>query len=130
MRARLQHSVQKGRLHAKRLAFRGIRRALLAYARSAPGGDAAPGEGPVVILLMSAWGMGGTIRAAHNLAGHLAKSRPVEIISIVRRRETPFLGSFPPGVAVTAVDDRRAVAQPTGLARLVRTRVERFGSVL
>jgi glycosyltransferase involved in cell wall biosynthesis len=55
--------------------------------------------------------MGGTIRAALNLAGHLAAQHDVEVISAYRRRDAPFMGDFPPGVAVTALDDQRPGAQ-------------------
>jgi glycosyltransferase involved in cell wall biosynthesis len=76
--------------------------------RPGPGGD-----GPVRILLLHAWGMGGTIRTVHQLAGHLARDREVEIVSVVRRRDEPFF-PFPPGVNVSALDDLR---KPGGLLR-------------
>jgi glycosyltransferase involved in cell wall biosynthesis len=49
--------------------------------------------------------MGGTIRATLNLAGHLARSREVEVLSLVRSRPEPFF-PMPPDVAVTVLDDR------------------------
>jgi glycosyltransferase involved in cell wall biosynthesis len=58
------------------------------------------------ILLMHAYGMGGTIRTCLTLAEHLAKHGPVEVISIVRSRDEPFF-AFPEAVTVTALDDRR-----------------------
>jgi glycosyltransferase involved in cell wall biosynthesis len=61
----------------------------------------------VRILLMHAYGMGGTIRTCLTLAEHLAKHGPVEVISIVRTRDEPFF-AFPEGVTVTVLDDRRA----------------------
>ena len=55
-----------------------------------PRGGAEPGR-KVFILLVSAWGMGGTIRAAINLAGYLADHHDVEIVSSYRRRQRALL---------------------------------------
>jgi glycosyltransferase involved in cell wall biosynthesis len=71
----------------------------------------------VRILLMHAYGIGGTIRTCLTLAEHLAEHGPVEIISIVRSRDEPFF-AFPDGVAVTVLDDRRAGTRRGVLARL------------
>jgi glycosyltransferase involved in cell wall biosynthesis len=61
----------------------------------------------VRILLLHAWGMGGTVRAAMSLAQSLAESgRSVEVVSVARRANQPFF-RFPDGVEVTAVDDQR-----------------------
>ena len=60
----------------------------------------------VRILLMHAYGMGGTIRTSLTLAEHLAAHGPVEVISIVRRA-TSRSSPFPDGVTVTTLDDRR-----------------------
>ena len=60
----------------------------------------------VTILLVHAWGMGGTIRTMLNVAGWLARRHEVEVLSVWRTREKPFF-AFPPGVTVTAADDRR-----------------------
>ena len=99
----------------KRLGAAVIRRALRRYVRKAP--DASRRD--VTIVLMSAWGMGGTIRAAHNVAGHLAgQGYDVELLSVFRTRDEPFFGSFPPGVTATALDDRRG--RPPFAARLLR----------
>jgi glycosyltransferase involved in cell wall biosynthesis len=93
--------------------------ALRKYVRAKPSPEeAANADRRVVILLVSAWGMGGTIRAAHNLAGYLAKTHQVEIVSVFRRREEPFF-EFPPNVKVTALDDQRPGATPRRL-RLLR----------
>jgi glycosyltransferase involved in cell wall biosynthesis len=111
----------------KRLAFRALRAPLIAYAR---GGRPADGEPKVYILLASAYGMGGTIRAALNLAGHLAQRYPVEVISVYRYRGESFFGAFPPGVEVTALDDRRKGADRGGLAGRVRDKLRATRSLL
>jgi glycosyltransferase involved in cell wall biosynthesis len=93
-----------------------LRAALLRYVRGRPRAAAEP---RVLILLTSAWGMGGTIRAAINLAGYLAPRYDVELLSVLRRRESPF---FPvdPDVKLTALTDLRPGAMPWGLRRLQR----------
>jgi glycosyltransferase involved in cell wall biosynthesis len=114
-----------GRLAAmrvKRAVAHGLRRIILRYVRSMPEDDAPE---TVIILLMSAWGMGGTVRAAHNLAGYLAKRRRVLMISVYRRAEEPFFGEFPPGVEVKALDDQRSAATPAALRRLRRALMSR-----
>jgi hypothetical protein len=74
------------RVRVAGLARRLVRAALLRYVRARPRGS---GD-RVTFLLGSAWGMGGTIRATLTLAGHLAETRDVEILSVVRRRRRPF----------------------------------------
>ena len=92
---------------AKHAALWPVRAALRRYVRAQPHPDAvADADRRVFILLMSAWGLGGTIRSAHNLAGYLAKDYDVEILSVFRRRGEPFF-PFPAGVKVTALDDQR-----------------------
>jgi glycosyltransferase involved in cell wall biosynthesis len=76
-------------------------------------GGGTPDGADVRILLLHAWGMGGTVRAAFSLAQSLAESgRSVEIVSVVRRSAKPFF-PFPEGVKVNAIDDQR-----TGNGRL------------
>jgi glycosyltransferase involved in cell wall biosynthesis len=84
----------------------------------------------VTILLSSAWGMGGTIRATLNLAGRLAGGgrHDVEILSLVRTRGAPFF-AFPAGLTVLALDDRRPGATPRHL-RVARRVLTRLPSVL
>ncbi len=60
----------------------------------------------VHVLLLHAYGMGGTIRTTLNLVEGLAAHHEVELVSLVRRRDTPFF-QFPDGVAVTDVVDER-----------------------
>jgi glycosyltransferase involved in cell wall biosynthesis len=84
-----------------------LHRLALRLAAARPGGVRQPDGRDVRILLLHAWGMGGTVRAAMSLAESLAESgRSVEVVSIVRRSKRPFF-PFPDGVAVTAVDDQR-----------------------
>ena len=87
----------------------GLHRLALASVAAVAGrrGRAAPEPGPVRFLLAHAWGFGGTIRTTLNLAGELSARREVEVVSVLRRRERPFF-ALPDGVAVWALEDRRA----------------------
>lgn len=87
---------------AQRLALRLTRRPPPAPPRTA-------GATPTVhVLLLHAYGMGGTIRTTLNLAGGLAAAgRAVRVLSLVRRRDEPFF-ALPAGVTITDVDDQRA----------------------
>jgi glycosyltransferase involved in cell wall biosynthesis len=110
---------------AKRIAIRPVRAALLRYARAAPSAaEAAGAERRLFILLWTAWGMGGTIRAAFNLAEYLTgHGYEVEIISAIRDRDEPFFGAFPAGVKVSVLDDRRpGVRRRALLPRFLRSR--------
>jgi glycosyltransferase involved in cell wall biosynthesis len=81
------------------------------------------GDPKIQILLMHAWGMGGTIRSILNAAGHLAECHDVEVLSVVRRRGEPFFG-FPARLAVTAIDDQRPkAAEGASLARRLLRRL-------
>jgi glycosyltransferase involved in cell wall biosynthesis len=51
--------------------------------------------------------MGGTIRTTLTMAEHLAATRDVEVVSVIRRRDEPFF-PFPPDVRVSALEDRGA----------------------
>ncbi|MGH2837334.1 MAG: glycosyltransferase, partial [Thermoleophilaceae bacterium] len=77
----------------------------------------------VHVLLMNAYGMGGTIRTTLNLVEELKQTHDVELISVIRRRERPLF-EFPAGIEVTTVDDRRRSAQaanpPGWLARRLK----------
>jgi glycosyltransferase involved in cell wall biosynthesis len=105
---RLLRRVRRRATPAVRLARGATLRTLVAVkgrlvdARPAP----APAGPPAVhMLIMHAFGMGGTIRTTLNIAGHLAGGHDVEVISLVRRRDEAFL-PLPEGVTVTALDDR------------------------
>ena len=106
------------------------RRLLVRYVAAPPLGRAAQVDRRVIILLFSAWGMGGTTRTTLNLAGYLAEHYEVEIVSVIRRREAPFFGEFPPGVKVTALHDYRPQAVPRGLAGVIARLLIRLPSVL
>ena len=71
---RLPRPLIKLLIAIKRVGLRLIRAGMLRYVRSASASkpDAGDERVKVYILLVSAWGMGGTIRAAINLAGFLA----------------------------------------------------------
>ena len=83
----------------RRAVRRRLRGALVRYVRGAPDASRDPRD-KVYILLVSAWGMGGTIRAAINLASYLADRHEVEIISTYRRNEQPYF-AFDERVKVT-----------------------------
>jgi glycosyltransferase involved in cell wall biosynthesis len=102
-----------------RLGARVVRAALTRYARGGAPPVVAGSGGSITILLMSAWGLGGTIRSTLGLASHLAVRHDVQVLSMVRRREEPRF-AFPPGVVVTAVDDRRPGVSAGLVQRLLR----------
>ena len=114
-------------LPVKRAGRRVARSALMRSARVKPKAGEQPGR-KVYILLVSAWGMGGTIRAAINLAGYLTDHHEVEIISTYRRRERPYF-PFADGVKLTALDDERPGATPR-LLRPLRALLRRIPSAL
>lgn len=79
---------------------------------------AAPARPRVTILLVHAYGTGGTIRTVLALAEHLARRHDVELVSLLRRYERPQL-RLPKDVTVTLLDDRRPGAPRPLLARLL-----------
>jgi glycosyltransferase involved in cell wall biosynthesis len=108
---RLPRPLIKLLIACKRMVLRVLRSALVRYARAEPD-PTIDADRKVYILLVSAWGMGGTIRAAINLAGFLAEhGKDVEIISTYRRNEEPYF-AFDPRVKVTALEDQRKDAMP------------------
>lgn len=70
----------------------------------------------VRVLLLHAYGMGGTIRTTINLAEGLALHHRVELVSVVRRRHTPFF-AMPSHVEVRDVVDQRRGRRRGLLAR-------------
>jgi hypothetical protein len=109
-----------------------VRSLLLRYVRQRSRRNRAAGtERRVFILLWTAYGLGGTIRAALNLGEFLvANGYEVEVISAVRDRDAPFFGGFPSGVRVTVLDDRSDGDRPRGVAGLLRRALRSRASVL
>lgn len=104
--------VHRGRTAVARGALALLRLADRVRERGAP----PPHARTVRLLLLHAHGMGGTIRTVLNLAGHLARDRDVEVVSLIRERPEPFF-PIPPGVRLRVLDDRLAPRGP--LARLL-----------
>jgi glycosyltransferase involved in cell wall biosynthesis len=92
--------------------------AVLRPRRRAPATAATVAAAPLRVLLLHAYGLGGTVRTSFNLAEGLDGSRAIELISVIRRRDSPFL-SFPAGAAVSTLDDQRSAAAHGPLARLL-----------
>jgi glycosyltransferase involved in cell wall biosynthesis len=92
-----------------RLATRLVRSALVRYVRAQPSEQDSEGaEKCVYIMLLTAFGMGGTIRTTFNLAFHLAsQGYEVVFLSVGRQRDEPFFGAMPPGVSIVTLDDKR-----------------------
>jgi glycosyltransferase involved in cell wall biosynthesis len=110
----IRRGAARGSRRTAKLLLRLLRRTLLAAFKAARPLTAArrpaagePGRLRVRILLLHAYGMGGTTRTVLNLAGQLAAAHDVEIISLRRNRAEPFF-PFPAGVTVTALDDHTA----------------------
>jgi glycosyltransferase involved in cell wall biosynthesis len=76
----------------------------------------------ISILIMNAYGMGGTIRATGNLAGELSRHHDVEVVSVFQHRDKPFL-PLSDRVTLTSLVDRRPSARKwwrRGLGRRLR----------
>jgi glycosyltransferase involved in cell wall biosynthesis len=87
------------------------------------------GRIPVTILISDAYGFSGVVRSVLNLAGHLAETHEVEIVSLFRGREKPIF-EFPPDVKVTVLEDQFR-EPPTGWReRLYTTLSERKGRLM
>jgi glycosyltransferase involved in cell wall biosynthesis len=96
-----------------------VHRVALGLAARLPRGGADTGDTTVRILLLHAYGLGGTVRTSFNLAQGLAAAEPpassgaaggprgVELLTVMRRRERPFF-TFPDGARVRVIDDQRA----------------------
>jgi glycosyltransferase involved in cell wall biosynthesis len=74
------------------------------------------------VLLLHAYGLGGTIRTTLNLVDQLRHGRTVEVVSVVRRRRHPRL-PFPLGLKVSVLDDQRRRARTKGLGRALLRRL-------
>lgn len=120
-----RRSRRRWRAAARRIAARTAHRLLEAANRRRARTAGPPDGSRVGILLLHAYGMGGTIRSVFTTAGFLARTRDVEIVSIVRESEEPFF-PIPDGVRVRTLDDRTAPGRPYG----VRALLSRFPSVL
>jgi glycosyltransferase involved in cell wall biosynthesis len=95
-----------------RVAVRAV--AALPAARGRP--RRVPGEPlPVRLLIIHAWGMGGTVQTTLAMGAQLSRRHDAQVVSVLRRRRKPKL-RHPKRVTVTAIDDRR---RPRGLAKLL-----------
>ncbi len=87
------------------------------------------GQPRICILIMHGYGMGGTVRTVLNLAGYLARSHEVEVLSQLRDREEPFF-DIPEGVTLTPADDRTPEGRRTGPLGYVQQRLSGMPSLL
>lgn len=92
-------------LLAHRLALGAVGLAARARRPATAAGDSAD----VRVLLLHAYGLGGTIRTTLTVADQLRRRRSVEVVSVVRRRHHPRL-AFPVGLRVSVIDDQRPAA--------------------
>ncbi len=87
------------------------------------------GRPHVSILILHAYGMGGTVRTVFNQAAYLSRDYDVEVVSQLRIRKAPFF-TPPPGVRLTPLDDRTKAGRPRWPLRWVRDRLRSTGSSL
>ncbi len=100
-----------------RLAVAVHRLALALIVRGANRNTTADDEPRVRVLLLHAYGMGGTVRTTVNLAEGLALHHRVELVSVVRRRERPFF-EMPAHAEVSDLVDQRRGRRRGVLGRL------------
>lgn len=82
------------------------------------------------VLLLNAYGMGGTIRTVWNLAEALAHRSDVQLVSVLREHDRPFFASDG-RVRLRNLDERReGAALPGGLRGRVRAALARRPSLL
>jgi glycosyltransferase involved in cell wall biosynthesis len=112
---------------ARRLLVWWLRLGQRSVARPRSGNAEAAPTPKIRLLLIHAYGMGGTIRTVLNLAGYLSRNHDVAVLSLLRRRETPFL-PVPPHVKLSPLADSTRTVGPW--ARFARWTLERFSSVL
>ena len=114
-----------------RPATRLVRSALARYVRAQPSEQDWEGaQKRVYIMLLTAFGMGGTIRTTFNLAFHLAsQGYEVVFLSVGRQRDEPFFGAMPPGVSIVTLDDKRPERLP-GRSRPIHRWMREQDSVL
>jgi glycosyltransferase involved in cell wall biosynthesis len=74
--------------------------------------------GDVHLLLLHAFGLGGTVRTSFNLLESLSAQRRVEVMSVIRRRDEPFL-PFPARATVRVLDDQRPAGRRPPAARVL-----------
>ena len=79
-----------------------LHRAALGLAGRLPRPRADPSDATVRILVLHAYGLGGTVRTSFNLARGLGGD--VELLTMMRRRARPF---FTPPAPITVLDDQR-----------------------
>ena len=116
----------------KRAAVRAARSALIRYVRGRPGrAEEAGAEKRVFVILMTAFGMGGTIRTTMNLVNHLAGvGYEVIILSVGQARNKPFFGDLPPGTSIVTLDDKRPEMEPSRLLHPLKRALRNRSSVL